>query len=491
MANDSDRSHTDEVAGILVLEEDFTYDSAETFECNFLAEYRFDECYWLGVGVFDVLDTVSNNNAESYNNSQVDTGDAIVNYSGGFSTTGYFQAENTVAIGSEWSMSLWIKFPLDTSNHDKISLSWFGPAYSYHALGSIIGDDNDLPAILVDENDNSKIRWALYSNSFMSDYATADLPSLNGWHHFTFVQENSEILLYIDGSYENSIAETRSGDIEGYLTSFDERDNRTVGSKVDELKMWGRKLYASEVEAIYNNENAGDNFDGTSRLPVECGASIAANTWELLGIPADFRNSSNSKKTVEDIFDDDMNGVFNSDWRIYKRTYSAIDNSSDYVQLALDDVLEFGEAYWLGSKLSSTWSENGAIITDYNSTTSGCTASDCIELDVKSVTNDYDDGTGPYRYNMSGFVGHAPVKWADCRFVVDGTVMTASELEDADIGSKQIWQYNPSAGSANSNGYTTCDDTMGDCKLEPYNGFWVELHALSKDKTIKLLIPKE
>jgi len=99
---------------------------------------------------------------------------------------------------------------------------------------------------------------------------------------------------------------------------------------------------------------------------------------------------------------------------------------------------------------------------------------------------------------MTGFVGKSPVNWSDCRLIVsdsDGSnrqVLTPSEAENADYMLKQIWQYNPNSSEADGKGYTTCDDvTPGDCKLVPYKGFWVELHGKTKNKTVKLLIPKE
>jgi hypothetical protein len=83
------------------------------------------------------------------------------------------------------------------------------------------------------------------------------------------------------------------------------------------------------------------------------------------------------------------------------------------------------------------------------------------------------------------------VDWADCRFIIDGLDYTPTAANAAGYASKQIWQYNPGTG-ANANGYTTCDDTgIGACKLIPYEGFWIELHGLTKGKTVKLLVPQE
>ena len=92
---------------------------------------------------------------------------------------------------------------------------------------------------------------------------------------------------------------------------------------------------------------------------------------------------------------------------------------------------------------------------------------------------------------MLGFVGNAPVEWADCRIVVDGISYTPTDADAAGYANKQIWQYNPGASGANGNGYTTCDDALITCKLEPYRGFWVQLYGKTKGTTVKLLIPKE
>ena len=117
-----------------------------------------------------------------------------------------------------------------------------------------------------------------------------------------------------------------------------------------------------------------------------------------------------------------------------------------------------------------------------------------MEIDLTPVTHNFeedgDDGTGPYRYNMSGFIGLTkPVSWADCRFVIDGTPYTPTDANNSGYASKQIWLYN-GTGTDASNSYVTCDDTM-DCKLVPFKGFWVELHGPTKGKSVKLLIPKE
>ena len=478
---DSERSHNSNIAGLVIFAEDFVYDSSKLMEGNEAAiNYREDECYWLGTPIADMSDSsataadaIAMNGASTFDRTGAFTG---LCKGGDFTGDHYADVDTPFALGSDWSLSVWLEFPFITNGHGT----------QYYILGSYSGT-GDLPVF---ELSGTDWLWGVYDNS--GNYSTTDFnDTLSGWHHLAFVNTAGETKLYLDGNYHSSIALTTSGDVATLYTSTDDKDGQTISAKTDEYKFWSQALTIDEITLIYQNESTGKDYTGTTRTCPTCDATIAASTWELVGIPADFRNANNPKPTVGDIFST-MSGAIGTDWRLYKRTYNSGDNGSGYVQLGCGDNLVFGIGYWLGSKQDNNWSANGAAQVDYNSTSTGCTADRCVEFSLVPVTHDYDDGTGPYRYNMSGFIGTSPVEWADCRFIVDGTVMTPSELEAQDIGSKQIWLYNPSDSGANGNGYTTCDDTTpGGCKLIPYKGFWIELHESSMGKSIKLLIPQE
>jgi hypothetical protein len=268
-------------------------------------------------------------------------------------------------------------------------------------------------------------------------------------------------------------------------------DDRWQGY-IDEVKIWHRILNAKEVRRIYENESNGLNYDGTSRTCTSCnGDTISANSWALVGVPADLREGN---FTVADVFGDDMNGTYDDDWVLYERTYSTTDNGSAYRKLAETDRVRFGIGYWLGSRYDNAWYVDGLPTVDYNSTHDACVNPPCVEIDLTPVTHDFetdgDDGTGPYRYNLSGFIGlQKPVEWADCRFLIDGVAYTPSDANASGYANKQIWLYN-GTGTDASNSYTTCDDTMP-CKLVPFKGFWIQLEGKTKGKEVKLLIPKE
>jgi len=472
-------------------------DTVIPLDLGLQVNFQMDECYWLGGanGVTDdvkdssgnVLDGQSRNNADNtntifqicrggdFNNTYADTtkSDAVF-------YPNETAAEKDIGKNTPFSVSAW----LYRHNANK----WMAAVIK-------VSDDSWSDGWGLEHRNGSGSNIDFFVGDY-NTYARATL-STDTWTHIVGTYDGSTIRIYKNGVFVTSTAQNSytpaslsvaiGDDISGSGT-----DDRWQGN-MDEVKVWGRVLTDTEVSNIYNNESSGFNFDGSTRVCKQCnGSSITGGTWDLIGIPADSRTSA---LTVNDVFGDDMNGTFGDDWRIYKRTYSSIDNSSGYSSLALTDNLEFGQGYWLGSKLNSEWYVDGTPAVDYNSTNANCTsASGCVEINLTSVTHDFavdpNDGTGPYRYNMSGFTGiQKPVNWADCRFIIDGTSYTPTDANVSGYANKQIWMYN-GTGTTKSNSYDTCDDTML-CKLVPFKGFWIELHGSTKNKTVKLLIPKE
>ncbi len=475
-------SYKDDAAKAPILHIEFTLPEP-------LADYRLDECYFLG-GANGVSGDVIDSSSPEYDVTSVNRIDSNntefkICRAGAFSDESYGVVDNPFMLGIDWTMNVWINFPFVQSGKQ------------YYILGSYPGR-GDLPVFQY-KNDTT-LEWGIYDNSGDLTWASID-NSLSGWHQLVFVNAGANTSLYVDGVLTNSIALGTSGEVSYLWASSDDLTGQSIASNIDEMKFFSREMFSEEILDLYTQEDAGKNYDGSIRDCPSCeSAPIAAHSWEYIGIPAESRNTPLS---VRDVFEDDMIGTFDTDWRLYKRTYSSTDNSSEYEQMTLDSELEFGAGYLLGSSLTERWDVEGTTTVDYNSTNAACTASACVEIDLTSVILDFDvdanDGSGLYRYNMSGFTGITnPVDWADCRFIVTDTdgsneeILTPTDAEDTDYAAKQIWLYNPSETGADSNGYTTCDDIApGGCKLLPFKGFWIELHGKTKGKTVKLLIPKE
>ena len=465
-------------------------------ESDLSVNLQMDECYWLG-GANGVTDDVKDNSgngldAQSRNKANNIEAASKICRAGGFVNTYTNQSESDA-----------VYYPNNTTAENNIGKD---APFSISAWVYRHNNDKWMAAVIKVSNDDWTDGWGLEHRSgsgsnidfFVGDHNTYARASLSNdvWTHIVGTYDGSTIKIYKNGNFVTSTTQSTyspgalalsvGDDISGSST-----DDRWQGN-IDEVKIWNRALHDAEIMDMYNKEESGLNFDGTTRSCKPCnGSSISAHSWDLIGIPADSRTTP---LTVNDVFGDDMNGTFGTDWKIYKRIYSSTDNSSSYEELALNDTLDFGQGYWLGSSLNSEWYVDGTPSVDYNSTSSDCTASQCVEIDLTSVTHDFavdgDDGTGPYRYNMSGFPGMTkPVNWADCRFIIDGVAYTPTDANASGFANKQIWLYN-GTGTDESNSYITCDDTMI-CKLVPFKGFSVELHGATKNKTVKLLIPQE
>ena len=467
-------------------------------------EYRLDECYWLdganGVvgdaeesiagsdatsaylaeigddgtnptpchyGIFLHQENSSNNNGEA--TDQIVADDAGVgNVNTVFSVSFWLHPRST-------SFSNWVLFVAKTNE-----ATW---DYGWGFVNPTNNESKTLRFYINEWNGDPANK-----NGEKVDYDFGTLDTTH-WYHVVGTYDGSAMRLYVDGNEVNSTATGTS------ITNSDEP--LRIGSDywgvpdhdMDEVKIWNTTLTSSDVNTLYQNEKQGLNYNGTARTCDPCIGMIDAHSWEMVGIPADLRTES---KTVDEIFGDEMNGTYDTDWRVYRRDYSESNNSSWYTYLGLNDTLEFGKGYWLGSVNAGSWSENGAAAVDYNvSCVSGQSSTACVEVALKSVSLDSDteetNGTGPYRYNLSGFVGKKPINWADCRIIVDGTAYTPSEAEDNNYTANEIWLYD-----VEGDVYTTCDDTTpGGCKLVPYRGFWMELHSKSKGRTVSVLIPKE
>jgi len=467
--------------------------------------YRLDECYWLNNSGLpeDVRDSsVNKYHATSSNSASITINNAnptICNY-GTFSVKpDLVESEYTNGgdTADSLSVSFWIKadaaFPKWATIVSKTKKYNWNNGWGFVNRG------------------NTSTQLTFFINRYNQNITDTTITAAEGWVHIVGTYDRSVMRLYKNGvevdtrNYNNPVSNANDAMKLGF--DGDSRDGTLIGS-LDEVKFWDNTLSAVEIKKIYDNEISGKNYDGTPRVCPTCDANATAGIWGLIGIPADFRTATN--KDVADVFDEfsgvDYNKPKNPDnsvnvngWVLFKRDYNNANNDSSYSVVPYTGLdLEFGQGYWLATNKDVAWSENTLPSVDYNSTNPNCVRSPCVEIDLTSVNlnfgvpdNDPNDHTGRNRNNMLGFAGHTPVNWADSRFLVDGVSYTPSAVEAAGFADKQVWQYNPGPG-ANANGYTTCDDTTpGGCKLEPYKGFWVILHGITKNKTVKLLIPKE
>ncbi len=466
--------------------------SIKIYPDNARVEYRMDECFWFNNSaiVGDVQDSSPfGKDATSEGAATVTTNTLnppICNY-GTFGTVGdRVRVEDTTVLdelSTELTISAWL-FPVTGTS----VVDWVAAV-----MKTSTENWDDGFGLANNAADNTSIKFFVNGR----DNSVSAALDMNTWNHIVGVYDGTNLRIYKNGveiqnvAYSSAITAVAEALFIGNDLS-DQYDDKWLGS-IDEVKFWNYALTATEVQDIYTNESAGNNYDGTTRTCNTCNAIVNAGVWELIGIPADLRTGT---FTVADLIGDDITTNYGTDWRVYGRGYSDTNNSSWYEYLDLNTSLEFGKGYWLRSLQSATWDVNDIESVNYNSPSPDCPAVSCVEIDIRPVAleDGVDDllGTGPYRYNLTGAVGKKPVNWADCRILIDDVSYTPSSAETAGYIKNQIWQYNPSSSSADGKGYTTCNDvTPGGCQLIPYKGFWMELHGPTKGKVVKLLIPEE
>ena len=457
-------------------------------------EYRMDECFWFNNSA--VIGDVKDSSPFGYNATSSGAAVTVTNSANPpLCNYGHFSAqpdlvstEDTTAGNTSggFTVSFWIRATEDFGNYAVITTK--SKAWDWDDGWGFVNPYNET---------SNTLRF--YINAFGGTYIETEVTPADGWVHIVGTYDLNNLRLYKNGvEVTNSpVSDTAAvtNSLDPIRLAYDHDDDSEFIGDLDEFKFWDYPLSGSEIDEIYNNEKSGVNYDGASRVCNTCSTTISGGQWDLIGIPADLRTETDT--SIAKILGDDMTGTYGDDWRIYAREYSDTNNSSWYTYLSdINAPLEFGRSYWLGSKNDEAWDVNDMQEVDYNSSNPACPSSRCVELPVKSVSLDENvedtNGTGSYRYYMTGAIGRKPVNWADCRILIDGTAYTPSDAETAGFVNKQIWQYNPKSSEADSNGYITCDDTTpGSCMLYPYKGFWIELHGPTKNKTVKLLIPKE
>ena len=471
-----------------------------TIQDSLIADYRLDECFWLGTAYTDVKDNSFNNlHGTAYNSTLVDLNTSRINHSALLDgVANYIDVTHNASfdVTNQITISFWVYPTRDTTDEYYVSKQsgtqgWY---------------------IWFDNRATDRLEFAIRINGSLRR-VRINKPAgwINNWHFISGTYDGNNINFYVD-NLTNSAAQTGNVTNSTNPLRIGTRytNSRYFSGNIDEVKIWNSGLSPTEISNIFTNESTGKNYNGTTRNPITCNATILANTWEMIGIPTETRKAAIG---VQSVFGDDFNGTaYNSGaangWTLWKLVPQPTNNYSSYslVDYIGNEVLDFGAGYFLGSGLDVTWDVDGLERVDYNSSyngTSDCMAKHCVEVPLSSVGSDGTDGSGGSRYNLAGFIGNTPIDWKDCRFIVSNTdgsnveVLTPQEAETAGYALRTIslWMGGTGSGSGGqilSGDYTDCTDTSpGGCQLIPYHGAWIELLVPTLTKTVKLLIPEE
>ncbi|WP_370298802.1 DUF6701 domain-containing protein, partial [Pontibacterium sp.] len=227
-----------------------------------IAEYRFDECTVDST----LADETGNYNATPNGVSTTDGGvvGKALDLSAG-STSDWVDLPRGVANGlDDFSIALWIKTSVSKSQQEIIQ-----------ALGSNTNDD-ELEIYLIN---SSRVRFQTRDDDVYLDSGSSLTDG--SWHHLVITRDGNQGCLYVDGSLQECETGLRSGTLSVPQNAFvlgQEQDSyggsfsssQSFEGLMDELKIYNRTLSASDASAIYTNEQAGNNSDGSSRAALNC-----------------------------------------------------------------------------------------------------------------------------------------------------------------------------------------------------------------------------
>jgi hypothetical protein len=226
------------------------------------SEYRFDECQYTGAAG-EVIDTFGRVNGTAQFGVDTNTPGYINRHLDSSDRRDY--VSTSIPLGTEWTITTWIQKPF-TQGHS-----------SYHVLGAVAGGGD---VMFLDRGTGSppnRYRWGVYTTSGTT-YGTFRFGSLSdGWHQVTLVGRMGGTLLYVDGVYRDAVFRQTTGTLTYLGTSYDNvGSNQAQGFRtpLDEYTIYNLALSASEVAAVYNNQQAGNNYDGSSRPAVNCGGVL-------------------------------------------------------------------------------------------------------------------------------------------------------------------------------------------------------------------------
>ncbi len=244
-----------------------------------IIEYRMDECNWDDdTTTYEVINNgILNGNydATSYNSNTLI---GKICKGGDFISTStedkYLKPKNNIPLPSAYSITLWIKFPLNSSGH-KIFYS-HGNRYRYYNIADRPGSNKDF--IYFRENVlNHNWELCVRDRGVPECKLIDDFNSWTGWHFLVFTVESGWwTRFYLDGTGLFTFNQGPSGTLglifnSDYGGSTNEGNQQSLGAVADEFKIFSKILSSSEIDAIYNNEKVGKNYDGSERTCPYCG----------------------------------------------------------------------------------------------------------------------------------------------------------------------------------------------------------------------------
>ena len=222
-----------------------------------LVDYHFDECSWNGT-----TNEVINSNGVSLHGTS--SGDAYTTYKGIVNRAGHFDGDHD-SIKIEGSAS-----SLDLQGDASFSM-WIKPTDANPAQGLIIKNEVYEYLLFLE---SGRVNFIHGDGSDVDIVTSPETPLIQSgtWNHIVVTRDSLDHLIkfYLNGiaiasSSYTKVTSSSSDDV--YIGDY---NGLSFDGEIDEVKIFEGKLDDTNITAIYNNELAGNNWDGTERVATPC-----------------------------------------------------------------------------------------------------------------------------------------------------------------------------------------------------------------------------
>ncbi len=261
--------------------ENYDGTSRATFTCNPAVEWRFDECEYDG-SVDEVLDSTGNGyHAQTFNGVASDDV-AQIERSAYFDGVDDYVGQSNLydLLKGTASLSFWIK----TTQKGKSNIP-----YNATGIAGIeqSGGEDDIFWGWIDRSGRICVTAKGNAHDVTSSHRIND----NSWHHIVLTRDHvsGALQIFVDGGLSGSGTHP-SGEIGTAFTHLGMIEDTGTSPQyfegyLDEVKIFSSVLSAARVSAIYTNELSKNNYDGSTRTPIECGAlpqtQYAMDAWDV------------------------------------------------------------------------------------------------------------------------------------------------------------------------------------------------------------------
>ena len=241
-------------------------------------EYRFDECFWDG-SLGEVEETVSGLDAVAINGATTEASDLS---GGGICSSGKFSGSNYVDAGdvannvfgttsNAFTITAWVRptaLATATTNHNTANTFLAKASDGY----------NDNLEIGINANGSLHVYIDTKSKDKYADIGTG-VTTLDRWYFVALRYDSGSVTVQINNNSYTSTTWSGGGNLDAAVGSpltvgsSQHIDNYFQGN-IDEVKVFATAITDEQIGAIYSNELAGNNYDGSERV-CKCLSALA------------------------------------------------------------------------------------------------------------------------------------------------------------------------------------------------------------------------